>query len=296
MSIASQATQQKFPFPYDTVFDSLIKLLPGIGIEILSSDKLIGRITASTRISMFSWGENLTLVIEKCNNTSTIVGIESSLKLGVNLSGSHRHQKNFNIIICTLSNHLQSPPPPIYTNTTIHGTTFAIVATPVEGGWQPTVTCPKYTHLVSDLDRIDICTSADDAHKKAERALNNNLYIITKLKELENKNTVYMRRRIVFIAIFIIAIIVFIHIGSRQTMLAEQEEARNEIVKIINLAQLPDNAALIDFPGAIESMNTAKEIYSKNSINDKELLIRISKLQDNLISRQKQLLDAPRKP
>jgi hypothetical protein len=107
MSIASQATQQKFPFGYDAVFDGLVEVIPQLGLNIKSHDKPIGRLTASAGMSMFSWGENLTVVVEKIDENNTLVAIESALKFGANLGGAHRHQKNFNMIISRLSQHLQ---------------------------------------------------------------------------------------------------------------------------------------------------------------------------------------------
>jgi len=87
--VFSQATQQKFPFSYEAVFDGLVKVIPSAGM------------------SLFSWGENLTLVVEKIDENSTIIGIESALKFGGSLAGSHRHQKNFDKIIAALSQNLQ---------------------------------------------------------------------------------------------------------------------------------------------------------------------------------------------
>jgi hypothetical protein len=107
MSIASQATQQKFPFSYEAVFDGLAKVIPSVGMSLKSQDKVIGRLTASAGMSLFSWGENMTIVVEKIDENSTMIGIESALKVGINLAGAHRHQKNFNKIIAALSQHLQ---------------------------------------------------------------------------------------------------------------------------------------------------------------------------------------------
>lgn len=76
-------------------------------MSIKSQDKVIGRITASTGMSLFSYGENLTIAVEKIDDNSTIVGIESALKVGINLAGARRHQKNFNKIIATLSQNVQ---------------------------------------------------------------------------------------------------------------------------------------------------------------------------------------------
>ncbi len=108
MSFASQATQQKFPFPYEDVFNGLTQVLPAIGMNVKETDKVIGRINASTGMSMFSWGENLSLIVDKIDESSCVVGIESDLKMGMNLAGAHRHHKNFNKIISALSKHLQA--------------------------------------------------------------------------------------------------------------------------------------------------------------------------------------------
>lgn len=107
MSFASQTTQQKFPFSYDKVFNHLLEVLPKADMQLKSQDKLIGRINASGGMSIFSWGENITFIIEKISDELTSVSIESSLKLGSNLTGAHRHQKNFDTIIMLLSQHLQ---------------------------------------------------------------------------------------------------------------------------------------------------------------------------------------------
>lgn len=108
MGIGDQQTQQKFPFSYNEVFDGLMKLLPELGFEVKSHDKVIGRINTSAGMSMFSWGENIDLSVEKIDDTNTLVAIGSALKLGVNLAGSHRHQKNFEKIIMGLSRELQA--------------------------------------------------------------------------------------------------------------------------------------------------------------------------------------------
>ena len=103
VSFASQATQQKFPFPYDDVFNGLAQVLPALGMNVKEADKVIGRINASTGMSLFSWGENLSLIVEKVDESSCVVGIESGLKVSINAAGAHRHQKNFNNIISALS-------------------------------------------------------------------------------------------------------------------------------------------------------------------------------------------------
>lgn len=109
MSIASQTTMQNFPFRYEEVFDGLIKILPALNMNIKSQDTVIGRITVVSTASAFSWGEHITLILEKVSDTSTSLRIESSLRFGGSLAGSHKHQNNFDYIISTLSQHLSSP-------------------------------------------------------------------------------------------------------------------------------------------------------------------------------------------
>ena len=107
MITSSQATQQKLPFPYDDVFDGICEVIPKLGFKLKSSDKVIGRVSASTGMSLFSYGENLTITVEKLDE-GTLVGIESALKVGLNFAGTHRHSKNFDKLIESLSKHLQS--------------------------------------------------------------------------------------------------------------------------------------------------------------------------------------------
>lgn len=107
MSFSNQATQQKFPFDYNDVYDSLIEVIPEIGMKLKGQDRVIGRVTATTGWSLFSYGEILSIIIERIDSSATLVSIESALKVGVNLAGSHRHQKNFNNIIAALSQNLK---------------------------------------------------------------------------------------------------------------------------------------------------------------------------------------------
>jgi len=104
MSIASQATQHKFPFSYEAVFDGLVEVIPRVGMSVKNQNKVIGRITASTGMSFLSWGESLTIIVKKTDKNSTTIGNEAALIVGLNLA---RHQKNFNKIIAALSQNLQ---------------------------------------------------------------------------------------------------------------------------------------------------------------------------------------------
>jgi hypothetical protein len=88
VNLASQQTQQRFPFPYDDVFAGLVAILPEAGMTVKSQDKVIGRVTASAGMSLFSWGESIAIVVQPLDEKATIVGIESSLKFGANVAGA----------------------------------------------------------------------------------------------------------------------------------------------------------------------------------------------------------------
>jgi WD40 repeat protein len=117
MGIADQQTQQKFPFSYDEVFDALLVILPrNWSWTLKSKDRLLGRLAVSTVGSFFSYGENLTIKLEKIDDSNTLLIIESSLKVGMNIAGAHRHMQNFETIIAGLSHYLQHEkdmPPPV---------------------------------------------------------------------------------------------------------------------------------------------------------------------------------------
>jgi hypothetical protein len=107
VGLGNQSTDQQFPFSGELVFKKLLEVLPLQGYTIKASDALIGRITASAGMSLFSWGENISLAVLKINANSCSLKIDSSLKLGTNISGVHRNQKNIDNIILSLSGILQ---------------------------------------------------------------------------------------------------------------------------------------------------------------------------------------------
>ncbi len=108
MSINTAETTQSFPFGYEKVFDGLIAVLGPAGFQVTSSDRVIGRILATAGMSSFSWGENITLRVERESDSSTRVVVQSNLKVGFNLTGSGKNAQNAERIIGALSHFLQS--------------------------------------------------------------------------------------------------------------------------------------------------------------------------------------------
>ena len=113
MSVSSQTTHQAFPFEHQSVFRALVQVIPELGMSIRSRDETLGRISVSAEMSLFSWGENVTIIVDRTRSGLTDVCIESALKFGLNVAGVQRHQRNFDKIISALSEHLQARYPVI---------------------------------------------------------------------------------------------------------------------------------------------------------------------------------------
>ncbi len=108
MSFNTAETKQTFPFAYEQVFDGLIAILEPAGFAIRSQDRVIGRVLATTAMSGFSWGENVTIQVQRMSDKATDVLIQSNLKVGFNLTATSKNAQNAERIIGALSNFLQT--------------------------------------------------------------------------------------------------------------------------------------------------------------------------------------------
>jgi hypothetical protein len=108
MGLGNQSTEQRFPFSADVVFEHLLTVLPAQKFTMKESDRLIRRITAAARLSLFSWGENISVSVAEDGPAACRVTIDSGLKLGTSWTGTHRNQKNIDTIIMALSKSLQA--------------------------------------------------------------------------------------------------------------------------------------------------------------------------------------------
>jgi hypothetical protein len=80
--------------PYPAVFDALVAVLGAERWHLVSAERSAGRISAYTRATWRSWGEDLTAYVGAVNATSTTVVIDSTLR-GAGLVGWGVHQRNF---------------------------------------------------------------------------------------------------------------------------------------------------------------------------------------------------------
>lgn len=108
MSVSSQSTSQLFPYAPDQVFRAFVEAVSLCGMELQSDDETLGRISAKAGMSLFSWGEQVSIRIEDAGSGSSKATLESALKFGLNLSGAHRHAKNFEALISKASEVLKS--------------------------------------------------------------------------------------------------------------------------------------------------------------------------------------------
>lgn len=108
MGVGDQAREQRFPFSAEVVFAQLQSVLPQLGFKVREVDTLLCRITASTGVSLMSWGENLALAVNAQEENTCVLRIDSGVKIGMNFTGSHRNSKNIDTVIGGLSRALQS--------------------------------------------------------------------------------------------------------------------------------------------------------------------------------------------
>lgn len=107
MGFANQSTQQQMPYPAALVYEKLLEVIPAVDMSIQNSDETLMRISVSVGLSIFSWGENVSIVVSQVDENNSLVSIDSSLKMSVNVTGAYRHQKNFDKIIYALSDALK---------------------------------------------------------------------------------------------------------------------------------------------------------------------------------------------
>ncbi len=97
MSLNVSEAKQSFPFAYEPVFDGLVAILGPAGFTVASQDRVIGRIVASAGMSGFSWGENVTIQVERRGEATTDLLIQSNLKVGFNVTATGKNAKNARI-------------------------------------------------------------------------------------------------------------------------------------------------------------------------------------------------------
>ena len=76
-----------FPFSWDVVFAHILKALPQEGLKVRTADKVIGRVVASTRVTLLTWGENVSISLKKVDDHNTLLSVDCGQKVGFNAFG-----------------------------------------------------------------------------------------------------------------------------------------------------------------------------------------------------------------
>lgn len=111
MSMVDHATSAKVPYAPDDVFEALkhcCKYIGGINID--SIDDVLKTIYLKAGVSLFSWGENVTVTVKSSDDGESIVEITSAPKTGVMFGGAAdmgKNKKNMKNIMDALSKDLK---------------------------------------------------------------------------------------------------------------------------------------------------------------------------------------------
>lgn len=105
--------ESEFPISKDKVFDAMCRAIPTIkGMKIDNADKLQGRIVVKAGVSVWSWGENISVQLIELSENKTKVQITSSPKTGILFGGAMdmgKNRKNIENILATTSKQLTNP-------------------------------------------------------------------------------------------------------------------------------------------------------------------------------------------
>jgi hypothetical protein len=95
MALTGHEDGAEFPYPRDAVFDALLEAIPTVsGMKVRTADRLSGAISAKARVSLASWGENVTMSVVAISPILTRVDVASRPKTGLFLGGAFDLGKN----------------------------------------------------------------------------------------------------------------------------------------------------------------------------------------------------------
>lgn len=110
MSLVDHTQAVIIDYNWEKVFYAIEKAIPNIkGMKIDKINKITKTITLKAGVSMFSWGENLTVSLNPLEEEKTSVSIISTPKTGVMLGGAFdlgKNRKNINLILEEMSKYL----------------------------------------------------------------------------------------------------------------------------------------------------------------------------------------------
>lgn len=103
------------PYSKNDVFKSVEEAINKInGMKVDKADKITGHILVKAGVSLFSWGENISINLTELQNGYTGICITSSPKTGALFGGAKdmgKNRKNIEIIIDAISKSLKKMKP-----------------------------------------------------------------------------------------------------------------------------------------------------------------------------------------
>ena len=100
-------TKKIYPFAAETVFTCLEEICFTSRFNIKSVDKSIKRIIITTPPSLFSYGENIEIIVQSEINNRALVYVKSEPKVSLNLTARSAVEKNIEAIYRMLDKQLK---------------------------------------------------------------------------------------------------------------------------------------------------------------------------------------------
>ena len=111
MSLVDHTQEVIVDFGWENVFSAIEKSIPNIkGMNVDSINKLTKTFNIKAGVSLFSWGENISITVIPLEENKTKISILSTPKTGIMLGGAMdmgKNRKNINLIFDEMSKHLR---------------------------------------------------------------------------------------------------------------------------------------------------------------------------------------------
>lgn len=114
MSIVDHTSDVLVPYSVNDTYDALkkaVKSMPGFAVDRF--DDVMRTVYLKAGVSLFSWGENITVTISQATDGQSAISVLSTPKTGVMFGGTMdmgKNRKNINTIMSALSKELERYP------------------------------------------------------------------------------------------------------------------------------------------------------------------------------------------
>lgn len=110
MSLVDHSQDIVLDYPWESVFSAIEKAIQNLkGMQVDNANKITKTIHAKAGVSLFSWGENITITLESMEDNKTKISILSTPKTGIMFGGAMdmgKNRKNIDSIINEATKYL----------------------------------------------------------------------------------------------------------------------------------------------------------------------------------------------